>query len=237
MSNHPSLRPLHALAAAALVFSGSALFAQEATPVPGDPSAAAMPAPSPAATFVAGRMINMRAGEKRPLALKDNERNPYAKRSAEEEVNQEEGSNAEELRIREQLSRLRVTGRSHGPNGLRVLLGDIILEEGAVLPQLLEDQSENLRVVELSEDTVVLGWLDIETKELTGKSMQVAYDLSPSVSIALQGQIDTGEDEEGIVMRRMGVLRIGQERKKSESGMAARESSNPIPPEVFKAGQ
>jgi hypothetical protein len=118
-----------------------------------------------------------------------------------------------------------------------VLLGDIILEEGAVLPQLLEDQSENLRVVELSEDTVVLGWLDIETKELTGKSMQVAYDLSPSVSIALQGQIDTGEDEEGIVMRRMGVLRIGQERKKSESGMAARESSNPIPPEVFKAGQ
>lgn len=237
MSTHPSLRLLRALAAAAMVLPGAALVAQEATPVPGDPSAAAMPAPSPAATFVAGRMINMRAGEKRPLALKDNERNPYAKRSAEEEVNREEGSNAEELRIREQLSKLRVTGRSHGPNGLRVLLGDIILEEGAVLPQLLEDQSENLRVVELSEDTVVLGWLDIETKELTGKSMQVAYDLSPSVSIALQGQVETGEDEEGIVMRRMGVLRVSQDRKKSESGMAARDSSNPIPPEVFKAGQ
>lgn len=237
MSTHPLLRFFHALASALLVLPGAVLLAQEAPPVPGDPSAAAMPAPSPAATFVAGRMINMRAGEKRPLSLKENERNPYAKRSAEEEVSQEEGSNGEELRIREQLTKLRVTGRSHGPNGLRVLLGDIILEEGAILPQLLEDQSENLRVVELSEDTVVLGWLDIETNELTGKSMQVAYDLSPSVSIALQGQVETGEDEEGIVMRRMGVLRVSQDRKKSESGMAAREASKTIPPEVFKAGQ
>lgn len=237
MSTYPSLRLLRVFAAAALILPGAALVAQEAASVPGDPAAAAMPAPSPAATFVAGRMINMRAGEKRPLSLKENERNPYARRSAEEEVNQEEGSNAEELRIREQLSKLSVTGRSHGPNGLRVLLGDIILEEGTVLPQLLEDQSENLRVVELSEDTVVLGWLDIETNELTGKSMQVAYDLSPSVSIALQGQIETGENEDGIVMRRMGVLRVTEDRKKAESGMASRDSSNPIPPEVFKAGQ
>jgi hypothetical protein len=181
-------------------------------------------------------MINMRANEKRPLSLKEDERNPYARRSPEEEVNQDQGANAEELRIRERLSQLRVTGRSHGPNGLRVLLGDIILEEGAVLPHLLEDQSENLRVVEVTEDAVVLGWLDIETNELTGKSMQVAYDLSPSVTVALQGQVAT-DDEEGIVMRRMGVLRVGQDRKKSESGMAAREASNPIPPEVFKAGQ
>lgn len=203
-----------------------------------DPNTGAIIAPSPAATFVAGRMIGMRPSEKRPLSLQSHERNPYAKRSVEEEVNQEEGSNAEELRIREQLGKLRITGRSHGPNGLRVLLGDIILEEGAVLPQLIENQSENLKVTELGEDTVVLGWLDIETNELTGKTMQVAYDLSPSVTIALQGQVaPEGDDGSAPIARAMGVLRVGQDRKKQESGMASRETANPIPPEVFKAGQ
>jgi hypothetical protein len=236
MSTQPSIARLTGIGAFALTFLVSGLQAQQDTPSTGGGSSGA-PAPSPAATFVSGRTINMRPGEKRPLSLKENERNPYAKRSANEELNQEDGDNAEELRIRDQLSKLSVTGRSHGPNGLRVLLGDIILEEGTILPQLLEDQSENLRVVELNEDTVVLGWLDIETNELTGKSMQVAYDLSPSVTIALQGQVETGADGEGVVMRRMGVLRVGQDRKKSESGVAAREAANQIPPEVFKAGQ
>ena len=77
-----------------------------------------MPAPAPAATFVPGRMIGMRPGEKRPYALKADERNPYAKRSEQEEVSAEKNGNAEELRIREKLSRLRVTGRSQGGNGL-----------------------------------------------------------------------------------------------------------------------
>lgn len=248
MSTFPKrLRPF-ALAAAALCLAPAAATAQDANALPGaaapgtpgsiDPATGlAIPMPSPAATFVPGRMIGMRPAEKRPLALQVNERNPYAKRSAEEEVNPEEGNNAEELRIREQLGKLRVTGRSHGPNGLRVLLGDIILEEGAILPHLIEDQSENLRVIELGEDTVVLGWLDIETNELTGKSMQVAYDLSPSVTIALQGQVAPEGDEAGNVARAMGVLRIGQDRKKVEAGMAKREKGTEIPPEVFKAGQ
>jgi hypothetical protein len=218
MSTLSTIARLTGIGAFVLLSFLPGLQAQQGAPVAGG-GASGAPAPAPAATFVSGRTINMRPNEKRPLALKENERNPYAKRSANEELDQEEGDNAEELRIRDQLSKLRVTGRSHGPNGLRVLLG------------------ENLRVVELNEDTVVLGWLDIETNELTGKSMQVAYDLSPSVTIALQGQVETGGGEEGVSMRRMGVLRVGQDRKKSESGMAAREAANQVPPEVFKAGQ
>src|SRR5690606_29244548 len=148
------------------------------------------------------------------------ERNPYAKRSPKEEKATAQESNAEELRIRERLGALRITGRSRGPNGLRVLLGDIILEEGRILPQLLEDQSENLRVVELNEDMVVLGWLDIETGDLTGKTMQVAYDLTPSIGYALHGQ---GPDSarEGLATRRMGVLRVEQAPQRLESRTAA----------------
>ncbi len=218
------LRHRRLLPALLAAFAGS-LVAQE-TPPPA----------APAATFVTGRMIGMRPDEKRPLLLKDNERNPYAKRSPEEVKASGEDNNSEELRIRQRLGTLRVTGRSQGPNGLRVLLGDIILEEGRLLPQLLPDQSENLRVVEINEDTVVLGWLDIETNELTGKTMQVAYDLTPSIGYALQGQ-PKDESAAGVATRRMGVLRVGQDRKKAEAGMAARPSSPEVPPEVFEAGQ
>lgn len=212
--------------------------AQEAPGVPGNPSAA--PALAPAATFVVGRMIGMRPEEKRPLMLKESERNPYAKRSADKETTGEEGVNAEELQIRNRLSSLTVTGRSLGPNGLRVLLGDIILEQGRLLPQLLEDQSESLQVVELNENTVILGWLDIETNELTGKTMQVSYDLSAKVGYALHGQGNgpgTSEETGEVVARRMGVLRIEQERKRQEGKMAARSQEETIPREVYEAGQ
>ncbi|MEQ1843302.1 MAG: hypothetical protein ABL994_23095, partial [Verrucomicrobiales bacterium] len=142
--------------------------------------------------------------------------------------------------IRNRLSSLTVTGRSLGPNGLRVLLGDIILEQGRLLPQLLEEQSESLQVVELNENTVILGWLDIETNELTGKTMQVAYDLSAKVGYALHGQ-GTGQDASGetgeVVVRRMGVLRIEQERKRQEGNMASRSKETEIPREVYEAGQ
>jgi hypothetical protein len=216
--------------------------AQESDPTAGaSPMAGAgmmpgAPVPAPAVAFVPGQVIEMRPTEKRPLVMKENERNPYAKRNPQDDVVAEADSDAEELRIRERLASLRVSGRSQGPNGLRVLLGDIILEEGRILPQLLEEQSESLKVVELGTDTVVLGWVDTETGDLTGKTMQVAYDLTPSVSYALHGQ--SGEaDEEGVVVRRMGLIRVNDDRKKHEPGMAARESSNGIPPEVFKAGQ
>lgn len=214
--------------------------AQEAMPAAGPAPAAGMapgaPVPAPAVAFVPGRMIDMRPTQKRPLSLKDNERNPYAKRNPHDEVAAAADSDAEELRIRERLANLRVSGRSMGPNGLRVLLGDIILEQGRILPQLLEDQSESLQVVELSEDTVVLGWVDSETNELTGKTMQVAYDLTPSVSYALHGQ-DKESAEGGVVVRRMGVIRVGEDRKRKEPGMASRTTADEIPPEVFKAGQ
>lgn len=239
MNNHPvfhSMRLFGALISAAGMLTISP--AQEAPGVPGDPSAA--PAPAPAATFVLGRMIEMRPDEKRPLLLKDGERNPYAKRSVERETSGEESANEEELEIRNRLSLLSVTGRSLGPNGLRVLLGDIILEKGRLLPQLLEDQSENLQVVELDENTVILGWLDIETSELTGKTMQVSYDLSPKVGYALHGQ-GGGQDVSGetgeVVARRMGVLRIEEERKRQEGKMALRNEETKLPREVVEAAQ
>jgi hypothetical protein len=203
----------------------------------GGTPAAGAPAVAPAASFVPTRMIAMRPDEKRPLTLKSDERNPYAKRNLEVAENSDATVNAEEQQIRERLGSLRVTGKSQGPKGIIILLGDIILEQGRVLPQLLEDQGESLKVLEINEDSVVLGWLDIETSKPTGKTMQVAYDLSPSVSYALHGQSagPTGGGE--IAEIRMGILRVDRDRRKKEAGMASRNPAPEIPREAYEAGQ
>ncbi len=179
------------------------------TAVPINPATGLPTTTTPAANFVPGRIIGMRPEEKRPLLLKASERNPYAKRSDKEEITGEENIDAEEQQIRARLGSLSVTGRSEGPNGLRILLGDIILEQGRILPQLLEGQSENLKVLAIQADTVVLGWIDLASGEPSGKTMQVPYDLSPKVSYALHGQESAaaeGKDNE----RRMGVLHPGR---------------------------
>ncbi|MEM1441819.1 MAG: hypothetical protein AAGF67_05725 [Verrucomicrobiota bacterium] len=211
----------------------------QAPAVPGQP-APGMPGAAPAVSnFVPSRTIEMVPDQKRPLLLKSEERNPYARRSPDREDLNEQGENAEELEIRERLSTLSVSGQSHGKNGLRVLLGDIIIEKGAVLPKLLEDQTEDLKVMEVNEDSVVLGWLDIETGELTGKTMQMAYDLTPKVNYALHGQerIVGKDGNTQMAERRMGVLYIGQERKKQKDAMAATDPAQKLPREVTEAGQ
>lgn len=199
-----------------------------------------MPAVVPAAlSYVPGRTIEMTPDQKRPLLLKEGERNPYARRAPEQENLTDDGENAEEMQIRQRLSSLSVSGKSQGSKGLRILLGDIILEQGRILPQLLVEQTQNLKVIEVSEDAVLLGWMDIETGELTGKTIPVTYDLSPSIAYALHGQ-ERGVSETGEPMmadRQMGVLRIGQERKKLEQQMAASDPAKRLPREVIEAGQ
>jgi len=194
------------------------------------------PAAAAAANFAPTRMIDMRPDEKRSLMLKPSERNPYARRAPEQETVSEEGENAEEIQIRERLNSLSVTGRSRGPQGLRILLGDIILEKGRMLPELIEDQSESLQVVEVNEESLVLSWLDAETGQPTGKTTQIAYDLSPRISYALQGQPDVDTESGVATQPRMGVLRIGQDRKKQEAIMSAKDPARVIPPEAYAAG-
>ncbi|MEM9016417.1 MAG: hypothetical protein AAGC68_05340 [Verrucomicrobiota bacterium] len=195
----------------------------------------AAPMMAPALTYSPSRMIKLLPEHKRQLVLKDGERNPYAKRSPDQMDLNEDGENEEEIAIRSRLGDLRVTGQSRGNKGLRILLGDIILERDQVLPQLLEEQSANLKVIEVSEDSIILGWMDIETGALTGKTMQIGYDLSANVAYALHGQ--SGSGEEGLARRKMGILRIGEERKKEEAVMAEKDPAKRVPAEVYQAGQ
>lgn len=156
-------------------------------------------------------MIEMIPQQKRGLMIQNGERNPYAKRAPEEERDLTENESDEESQIRAKLTSLKVTGRSQGPKGLRLLLGDIIVEAGRQLPQLLLTQVENLKVIEVTPEAIVLGWIDSKTGELTGKGLQVLYDLNPNVTYALHGQTGgLSEDGSTPVSRSMGVLRVAR---------------------------
>lgn len=155
--------------------------------------------------LVGKRNIEMRPSEKRFLTLKPSERNPYSKRAPEDGSTKNEAQNTEELAIRKKLSALDVSGSSRSFNGLRLLLGDILIERGMVLPQLIPNQTQQLKVVDVASEKIVLGWMDVESGELTGKTMQLQYNVDPVVRYVLQGQ-NTSND--GTATRlQMGVLR------------------------------
>ena len=154
---------------------------------------------------IGSREIKMRPSEKRSLTLKKSERNPYAKRSIDEGLTDED-QNSEEISIRNRLQGLQVLGSSRGQRGMRLLLGDILVENGTVLPPLIPDQTQHLKVMEVTNNKVVLGWMDIETGDLTGKTLQISYDLEPSVQYILQGQ--KLSDNTGISRKlEMGVIK------------------------------
>ncbi len=150
------------------------------------------------------RDIEMRPSEKRFLTLKPSEINPYSNRTPKEEKNKDEEHNVEEIAIRKKLDALSVSGTSRNSNGLRLLLGDILLERGLVLPQLISNQTQHLKVVDLAEEKIVLGWMDVESGELTGKTLQINYDVKPAVRYVLQGQTTQSGDA---AAPEMGVLK------------------------------
>ena len=184
-------------------------------------------------------MIKMRPIQKRSLSMKLQERNPYAGRSEEQKKSASAGIDSEEYRIRTRLSGLAVTGSSRGPNNdLKVQMGDITLQKGKVLPPMIEEQTVNLQVIELTDEIITLGWLDIETMALTGKEMMVPYDLSPRIAYQLSGQA-LSEREPGIAApaRVMGVMKIGKKRRNEAERIAAKDPARGLPREIYEAAQ
>lgn len=169
------------------------------------------------------REIKLLPSHKRALALKEEERNPYAKRMAEVAIEEtESGEETESDKIRRLLTGIPVTGRTYGKRGIRLLAGDIIFETGKEVPKVLEDQTERLVVENLTENTLTLGWIDPETGEPTGKRLNIAYDMETVVAYKLAGQTAKCDDPEGK------ELKFGSMRRDSRpAGMAEDPDSAP----------
>jgi|GEM_PF-3547563 hypothetical protein len=100
--------------------------------------------------------------DKVPVVLTDEERNPFGKQATNVTTAAVVAVDNEELRIRSALESLPVSGITEGRTGRKVLLGGVTLEEGSILPPVVANQSEKLRVVQITQDKAELAFLEAD---------------------------------------------------------------------------
>jgi len=181
------------------------------------------------------RAISIMPDDKMAVAMKPEERNPFARRNPDVDlITQDANQETEADLIRDILMALPVTGRSYGPKGLRVLAGEIVFERGKLVDQVIENQSENLIVENVKDNSIDLAWIDLDTGKLTGKRLMLPYDLSPKVRFMLKGQ---GLSDAGNAMPRFGVIRPNDTAPPTADQIAADRLPNGISAEAFTEGQ
>lgn len=124
--------------------------------------------------------------EKSPELVKLTELNPFENASTAKE---EDAANSEQNRIKEVLMSLPPVGMSKNAAGnLVAYLGDIRLEEAALVPQVLEVQTLDLRVKEITPKGVTLVWVEKKPTGLPPREELIPIDITPSVTVNLPGR-------------------------------------------------
>lgn len=122
--------------------------------------------------------------------VKEGERNPFTKINQNVQ-NLDSSGTTEENDIRDRLAKLRVVGVSPGVRGLRVMLGDMVLEPGEDVPQVLPEQTLSLRVGTISPRAIELVWVEKKPTGLPARTLTIPVDLRPYVRSILKGQANT----------------------------------------------
>lgn len=126
--------------------------------------------------------------EKSSELVAKEERNPFGK--GDEEMRDVSGkSSSEETKIQEQLSKLHATGLSPGPNGLRVLFGDMWLSKNDVMPPVIRDQTLALRVNDVTREAIQLVWMEKKFTGLPPRLLVIPVDLRATVHRVPHGQV------------------------------------------------
>lgn len=127
--------------------------------------------------------------EKTPENVKPEEHNPFESES--EAQSRLAPGDTEENRVRDKLLKLPVVGTKRMPDGrMRVLLGDIILETGGVVPKVLPEQLVELRVKNITDQYIELAWQEKRASGLPPKLMIIPINIAPKIRIQLLGQND-----------------------------------------------
>lgn len=151
-------------------------------------------------------MVGVLPEMKVPTLISESERNPFANRTDKTAVAVYD-KESEESQIRRIFAKLQVNGVSQAPNGFqRVLLGDMILEKGQKVPQLISAQSETLIVSDITNDQVEVSWVDEASSRLDGRKLLIPISLDPSVEFVLKGQIGGDQKRRAIeIFKREGL--------------------------------
>ena len=134
--------------------------------------------------------------EKTPERVKPEENNPFE--SAIEAASRNAPEDTEENRVRDVLARLPVVGASLSPDGkMKVMLGDIMLQPGQVVPQVFADQQVKLTVKNITLQSIELAWQEKEATGLPPKVMYIPINMSPEIKYKLLG----GQGQTGRITR------------------------------------
>lgn len=156
--------------------------------------------------FVSGAMVFAQdsaylPSERRAIVVDDAERNPFTKIEEPKPLVVETplDSEGEESRIELVLSKLAVNGRTRGANGWKVLLGDMILETGKILPPVIAGQTVTLKVAAIYDAMVEIEWVNKDPGGVPKRTF-IVIQLNPVVNSALSGQTRATAKEPAVVV-------------------------------------
>ena len=116
--------------------------------------------------------------------LDDKDRNPFVIAKEENKIVEGVSSHSEETKIRSILESLKVNGISRGDNGYKLQLGGLILKPGRLLPRIIEGQSDDLMVKNISPTNIEITWVGDEEADKP-RVMLIPVDLDPKVGVVL----------------------------------------------------
>lgn len=120
--------------------------------------------------------------EKTPEVVKPNEPNPFNKGDL--GAIKQEDTTSDENKVKDALMSLRASGVVYADDGSvrAVMLGQLKLERGMIVPPVLPDQDVQLRVNSLSESTIELVWIEKKKNlALPPRPVILPIDLRPTV--------------------------------------------------------
>jgi len=168
-----------------LCVAAGQLSAQEPT-APDDFS----PEKSPVADLAPAKMkyVLIMPEEKTSEPVKANERNPFVKPADDMKSLGSGKGNTEENVIRGKMEKLKIVGVSPGSKGLRVMLGNMLLEPGELVPTVIPDQTLRLRVSKITEQSIELAWVEKKPTGMPSPTLVLPVDIRPYVRYKLPGQ-------------------------------------------------
>lgn len=165
---------------------------------------------------VDARTVGLLPLQRQGVIVQPGEQNPFGfPKQVKKEASVNKAQYSEEDQIRDVLSSLQVRGVIGG--GRIVLLGDLILEEGEFVDDVLPGQLERLLVKEITDSMITIEWVE-EFKRKVPRDMKIPIDMTTRVEALLKGQVNNQQKRMGTVRN----LRGEDEAVASEEDMDAR---------------
>lgn len=122
------------------------------------------------------------------VELKPAERNPFIQQIVEEtaQANPQAGT-SEESHLRRIFRAIKLGGISGKTGKKQALLGSLIIKPGDILPPLLKNQFEVLRVVSVDDSAIVLGFVDKDS-QASVRQIVIPFNMKPTVSRVMYGE-------------------------------------------------